>query len=387
MDDQHFEGVLRFTGFDAASSELLAELHGHVESEIDEIVEVFYSAIDADPEVAGVIASDEQRARLRQSLVAWLSSSLTGPHDLAYLRSRERIGMVHVRIGLPQRYVLVAMNRVRAQLLLRVERNYEADPERRTQMSAAVNRLLDLELSIMLDSYHSYFAERVRNAERLATIGQLAATIGHELRNPLGIIESSMFLLKQRLVRLQLADPQVEKHHDRVQKQVQYCSKVITNLLDLARDRPPKCRREEAESLVQRVLEELDLGPTVEVNIPPGLTLDVDADDFGHVLTNLVSNASDAMNGGGRIEVSAVKRGGGTDVFVQDEGPGIPSELRHRVFDALFTTKARGTGLGLALCRRILYAHGGELELEPATKGARFRLWFPDAAGETPPKG
>jgi two-component system sensor histidine kinase HydH len=353
MEQQQFEGVRRYVGFDSDTSRRLAELHPLVAAELPALVTDFYDAIDREPEASAAITGGaEQRQRLEQSLLRWLESSLTGPHDFAYLAARHRIGMVHVRIGLQQRYMLTAMSRIRVGLSELVRRVYAGDPDRQNATLKAVNRLLDVELAIMLDSYHSYLTERVRNAERLATIGQLAATIGHELRNPLGIIESSMFLLRQRISRLQVDDAQVEKHHDRVQKQVRQCSKTITNLLDLARDQD-------------------------------GIPVDVDPDDFGHVLTNLVANASDAMQGSGRIEISARRQRGGTELFVQDDGPGIPEEIRERVFDALFTTKARGTGLGLALCRRILYAHGGELELEPSEKGARFRMWFPDALDET----
>jgi signal transduction histidine kinase len=384
MEQQQFEGVRRYVGFDSDTSRRLAELHPLVAAELPALVTDFYDAIDREPEASAAITGGaEQRQRLEQSLLRWLESSLTGPHDFAYLAARHRIGMVHVRIGLQQRYMLTAMSRIRVGLSELVRRVYAGDPDRQNATLKAVNRLLDVELAIMLDSYHSYLTERVRNAERLATIGQLAATIGHELRNPLGIIESSMFLLRQRISRLQVDDAQVEKHHDRVQKQVRQCSKTITNLLDLARDRPPKRRREDARELVQQVLDEMDIEPELLVDVQDGIPVDVDPDDFGHVLTNLVANASDAMQGSGRIEISARRQRGGTELFVQDDGPGIPEEIRERVFDALFTTKARGTGLGLALCRRILYAHGGELELEPSEKGARFRMWFPDALDET----
>jgi len=85
------------------------------------------------------------------------------------------------------------------------------------------------------------------------------------------------------------------------------------------------------------------------------------------------------MEGGGQIRIRAGRRQGGTELFVHDTGPGVAPEIRDRIFDALFTTKARGTGLGLALCNRIVRAHGGELELVPSDHGACFRAWFPDA--------
>lgn len=389
MDEKQFEEIRRYTGFDDSTGALLRELHERIAPALPALIDDFYAAIDADPQASLVLTGgEEQRARLHRTLTGWLESSLIGPHDGNYLRARRRIGLVHVRIGLEQRYMLTAMSRIRTGLMDMIAKEYAEAPDKRHDAQLAVNRLLDVELTIMLDSYYAHLAERVRNAERLATIGQLTATIGHELRNPLGIIESSMFLLKQRFARLQLDDPQITKHNERVQKQVQHCSNTITNLLDLARDRPPKRRRQDARAVIHRVLEELELGPDIQVDIPEHTSVDLDADDFGHVLTNLLSNASDAMGGKGTIFISAARRSGGTEVVVQDSGPGIPEEIRPHVFDALFTTKPRGTGLGLALCRRILYAHGGELELEPSERGARFRLWFPDLpeGAEEPPE-
>ena len=99
------------------------------------------------------------------------------------------------------------------------------------------------------------------------------------------------------------------------------------------------------------------------------------------MLINLFTNAAQAMPQGGRIEVAAeaVPSAGAASIRVHDDGPGIPVEVRHRLFEALFTTKAKGSGLGLALCRRIAEAHGGSIQLAPSDKGAAFVLVLPTA--------
>jgi signal transduction histidine kinase len=97
----------------------------------------------------------------------------------------------------------------------------------------------------------------------------------------------------------------------------------------------------------------------------------------------LLINASQAMGGSGRVWVEAYREGALSILVVRDEGPGIPVELRSRIFEALFTTKAKGNGLGLALCRRIAEAHSGTVSLEPSERGATFRITIPDSPGRS----
>ena len=380
MDPAQFDGVRRYVDFDESVTKLLRELHPHAEPFFHALIDDFYATIVRDPESAAILTGGAaQITRLKHALTEWLSSALSGPHDLAWVRQRKRIGLVHARINLPQRYMLTAMNRIRTGLLDVTDRSYRADPEQSRATGRAVNRLLDVELAIMLDSYHEYLSERIRGSERLATIGQLVATIGHELRNPLGIIESSLFLVRQRTSKLGIEDAQVEKHYEKIQKQVLVCSKTIGNLLDLARDRPPRRRRELLRPLLERIADEAGTPIELSVDAPDDVFVDVDPEELALVVSNLLSNAADAMGGEGKVEVSGQRNRGGTEITIRDHGPGIPPEIGDRVFDALFTTKARGTGLGLALCRRIVYSHGGELELVPSTEGACFRLWLPDS--------
>ena len=106
--------------------------------------------------------------------------------------------------------------------------------------------------------------------------------------------------------------------------------------------------------------------------------MDVDPSQFQQVLINLFTNAAQAMNGVGRILVDgAALSMGGARLRIYDTGPGVAVEARYRLFEALFTTKAKGSGLGLALCRRIVEAHGGTIDLEPTDRGACFVLTLP----------
>ena len=129
------------------------------------------------------------------------------------------------------------------------------------------------------------------------------------------------------------------------------------------------------------------LPPTVAVKVaitPPDLAVQVDPDQIRQVLVNLFTNAAQAMPGGGTIAVTAeAPPSGDARLRVRDDGPGIPAELRPRIFEALFSTKPKGSGLGLALCRRILEAHGGSIDLEPSDGGASFALVVPRAPAAT----
>ena len=118
------------------------------------------------------------------------------------------------------------------------------------------------------------------------------------------------------------------------------------------------------------------------VEVAEGIALDADPDQLARVLTNLFINANQALGGVGRIWIDARRNGDGTIIHVRDDGPGVPADLRAQVFEALFTTKAKGSGLGLALCRRIAEAHGGTVTLEPSDRGAAFQISIPDAVAE-----
>ncbi len=380
MDFDRFSSAADYVGFAPASSAVLRAFHPVAEPHFARIIDDFYDTIQAHPRASAVITGGEdQIERLKQTLIHWLDSVLLGPHDAAFVASHARIGHVHVRIGLPQEFMFTAMNRIRSQLRQVAEGAYRDDPASVGPTLRAVDQILDLELAIMLDTYRVHMEDRMRTQERLATIGQLAASIGHELRNPLGIIESSLFLVRQRLERAGVREAGIDKHLDKIGAQVRGCGKTITDLLELARSRPPRRQKVDVVALLDHAVELAALGADVIVTraIEPDLALNGDPDQMRQVVTNLIANAAQAMDGRGAIQIGASTARSGVELWVQDEGPGVTPEHRDHVFDALFTTKPKGTGLGLALCRRIVEAHGGEIVLEPSPRGARFRVWIP----------
>jgi signal transduction histidine kinase len=375
-----FENIKLYVGFTDASSAALRELHPIAQPFFQPIVDDFYAAIEAHPGAREAITGGQaQIDRLKQTLLAWVDKLLLGPHDEEYYERRARIGRMHVRIALPQQYMFTAMDRIRVRLLDVVRTKITDEPPKLERVATALNQIMDLELAIMLETYREDLEAKHRNAERLATIGQFAASIGHELRNPLGVVESSLYLLRQHL-KAEADAPAVKKHLDRIGTEVVRANKTIHDLLDLARNRPPQRRTTSLRELVDSAAEAalLPAAITLHVSVAPELTLNIDPDQVRQVLINLLINASQALKGRGQIWVEGEPSAdGGGRVRVRDDGPGIPAQDRARVFEALFTTKAKGSGLGLALCRRIMEAHGGGIEIEKPATGASFLLTFP----------
>jgi signal transduction histidine kinase len=384
VDDLTFlQNVKAYVGFSEDASAALREAHALMAPHFGPIIDDFYATIEAHPGArASITGGAAQIQRLKKSLLSWIDELFRGPHDEEYFQRRARIGRVHVQISLPQVYMFTAMDRIRVKTQAVIRQSSGFDAERAARTSTALDQMLDIELAIMLETYREDLVAKNRTAERLATIGQFAAGIGHELRNPLGVVESSAFLVTRRLEQLQISDANLSRHMEKIASEVQRSNKTINDLLELARSKPLKRRPVDARQFIERALPAAHLPAAVDVEItaPPGVTLDADPDQLARVLTNLLINAGQAMSGRGHVWVDAERQGAATSIVVRDEGPGVPPEVRGRIFEALFTTKAKGNGLGLALCRRIAEAHGGKVTLEPSERGAAFKISIPDGS-------
>jgi signal transduction histidine kinase len=256
------------------------------------------------------------------------------------------------------------------------------DPSTVASTVDAVDRAIDLQFARLLEAHHRRLLERSMASERLATIGQLVASIGHELRNPLGTIETSAYLLSQRLANLAADEPSALRQIDRIRTQVRVATKIVTDLLEMAKNRPPRPSRFGLLGLIEAAVDALSCPDHVSIKsmVPEQLTVWGDADQLRIVLVNLLTNALDAIGTHGTITLVATESEGGICLFVSDDGPGIAESVEQRIYETLYTTKPNGTGLGLPLCRRIVTAHGGEVSLQPSERGATVRLWLPAPA-------
>jgi signal transduction histidine kinase len=364
-----FGEIKQYVGFDETDSRRLAELLPVAEPHFQRIVDHFYDVILKHPSAhAAITGGTAQVERLKGTLINWMRTGLAGPHDSAFYDKRCEIGRVHVRIDLPQRYMLTAMNLMRLDfrdVLL------EAFPDTKETIStwSSLDRLFDLELAIMLETYREDSTERLRSSERLATIGQLAASIGHDLRNPLGVIESSLYILRKRIS----DDERTSKHLNKISKQVETSNRIVTDLLELARGRPPKSGRLDVEETFRAAVEAAAVPAevTVELDVTPGLEVVADEGLLQRVLVNLIGNSILAYEGkSGRIELSAMPLPNDrVQLRVRDHGPGFDPKTLARVFEPMFTTRARGTGLGLALVHNIVSRHAGSVSARNTESG------------------
>jgi signal transduction histidine kinase len=230
--------------------------------------------------------------------------------------------------------------------------------------------------------------ETLVRKEKLAMLGQLASGVGHELRNPLGVMTNAIYFL--RMV-THPPQPQVAEYLDILQQQVTLSEKIVSDLLDFARLKQPQ---RSAVSLADITQTQIDrLGATNGVHIDREMNgqlprVMVDEVQIGQIVLNLLTNAVQAMDGAGRIVIRAHAENGHVHYDVADSGPGIASENIHKIFEPLFTTKARGIGLGLAVSRTLARANEGDLTVTSAPgQGAVFRLTLPAAKDHAEPAG
>lgn len=374
-----------YVGFGRRDEALLAQLAPALRPAFPDLVEEFYRAVQRNPKTAALFHGGEaQIERQKRRLAEWLEGVVSGVYDDAYFEHRARIARAHVQIQVDQRYMLLAMNVVRNGLHRALADACGVEPGDRVDAHTAIDRICDAELAIMFETYRERYVERQLASERLATIGQLAATIGHELRNPLAVIETSLHLLRRR----SSLDEGAHKHLDRIGEQVDLSGTIIEDLLALASDRPPHRQPVDLAELSRDAVSLLPIpsGVEVRVTIPDTLSkVRVDRTQVRQVVLNLVSNAVQAISGsgvGGVVEVHARLDGDGTlTLSVTDDGPGVQPEVRATLFEPLVTTRRTGNGLGLALCKRIVENHGGTITVEERPVGARFVLRLPPERG------
>ena len=229
--------------------------------------------------------------------------------------------------------------------------------------------------------------EQLVASERMAAIGKLASMVSHELRNPLGVIGNSAYYLKMKLGD---GGEKVKSHLDILEKEVAICSKIISELLDFGRPAKPAVGEADINSIVEQTLSCCQVPSNVELVTELGEGLPkvmADKDQMQQVFHNLLLNAAQAMPQGGRLTVRTAHRDNLVQAEFADTGIGIPRDNLTRIFQPLFSTKAKGTGLGLAVTESILDRHGGTIEVESEEgKGTTFTVSLPVLqAGEAKP--
>ena len=226
--------------------------------------------------------------------------------------------------------------------------------------------------------------ELLLRKERLAVLGELAGSVAHELRNPLGAIKNSAYFLR---LTHQLDNGKTKEHLGLIEREIERSNGIITELLDFGRSPTPRFRRVAMGEILDAALAAVTLPESIVLERLPEegqLVVEVDADQVERILVNLLRNAVQAMRDGGRLEVGCAEMDGKAVTSVTDSGPGIPEENLTRIFEPLFTGKAKGIGLGLPVSLRYATLNRGGIEVESSPgEGATFRLVLP-LAGAAP---
>jgi signal transduction histidine kinase len=221
--------------------------------------------------------------------------------------------------------------------------------------------------------------EALVRKERLATLGQLSSSVGHELRNPLGVMTNAVYFLEMTLGD---APAKVREYLGILRTQIRTSEKIVADLLDFARIKPPQRARVAIADLVKEQLTRVTIPDTVKVDrtdVDPATSVYVDSIQIGQILINLITNAVQAMEeSGGTLTIRSRTSASSAVIEVSDTGPGIAKEHLDKVFEPLFTTKARGIGLGLSVSRSLALSNGGELTVDSRPgHGATFALTLP----------
>jgi signal transduction histidine kinase len=361
---QRYRELQRYVGWtdeDALRIKAVATL---LETHLVPLIDDFYAEIERHPEARKVITGGQaQIERLKGTLRDWLRELLFGPYDREYVARRWRVGWRHVEIGLDQVYTNVALSRLRRGLLQTLEECWQGNPREALAVRRSLNTLLDLDLAIIEDAYQAEHITRQQRSERLAAIGQVAGGIAHELRNPLNVVKTSIYYL------LNARNPSAAKtaeHLQRIERQVVVADGVISALSNFAKLPLPNLNPFPVERCVRDVLELNPLPDNIQTTIdsPPSLPQALgDIDQIRIVLSNLVRNGCEAMREGGRLCICARHVGDSVEVDIEDTGIGISPENLSRITEPLYSTKARGLGLGLAIVRAILDKNKGSLRV------------------------
>jgi signal transduction histidine kinase len=221
-------------------------------------------------------------------------------------------------------------------------------------------------------------SRKLQRTERLAFLGKLASGVTHELRNPIAVMKNSIYFLEKRVTAE--SDPKMVRYMDILKKEIVVIDTIVDDIMGFARARVPQLRRADLREAVENIIPALNIpaGIRVERDFGEVPEIDMDSAQLMHAVTNIANNAIMAMGEKGVLTFRILRRDGNVCVEVEDTGPGIPVDERELVFEPLYTSKPKGTGLGLPIAKMMVESQDGTIEIRSAMpKGTIFRISMP----------
>jgi PAS domain S-box-containing protein len=221
--------------------------------------------------------------------------------------------------------------------------------------------------------------ERLIKSERLAAVGELATMVGHDLRNPLQSINNATYYVSNELLRLPVSQKAIEMLQV-INDSVDYADKIIRDLQDFSSTKKSIVKKTNINTIVKETLSQVETPRNIELITELGHfpRIEADKNQIKRTFLNLAVNGIQAMENGGRLKVSTKKTKDFIEVSFEDTGIGLPKEKMKKLFTPFFTTKAKGLGMGLAICKKFVESHGGSIEVESEEgKGSTFTVKLP----------
>ncbi|MCW4029071.1 MAG: PAS domain-containing protein [Candidatus Bathyarchaeota archaeon] len=240
-----------------------------------------------------------------------------------------------------------------------------------------------------LEQYSKHLEELVKERtkqlveyERLAAIGQTAGMVGHDIRNPLQALTGEVYLIKTALNDLpgKEAKQEVNESLNSIEQNINYINKIVADLQDYSRKLTPEYQTVNLSDLIVEIFETVYLPADIKlsINIETLPAINLDPTFTRRALTNLINNAIQAMPNGGALKIGCYQQDSNVFISIADTGSGITDEVKSRLFTPMFTTKAKGQGLGLAVVKRLVEAQGGSISFESTLgQGTKFLIKLP----------
>jgi len=366
----------RLVGFVEGDAVLLRLLGEDIAAFLPRVEQRFRLLIRDNPQSLAIFIGREDKAEGQlDRLTSWIEDLFSGSFAQQHYRTRLQSGRNHAKADLAQYCLPTATELIRRELEGVIRQENVADTDRKL---ASLHKLLTLDLAIMLEGYQEVrsqnireterriVAEKLTRAEHLAEVGQMAASLAHEIKNPLAGISGAIQIIGDAM-------PGGDPHRPIIGEilgQIKRLDAAVKDLLVYARPTAPRNKEYDLNSVIRRVLMILHEEPAVQrvrikynrrAEIPPGLG---DESQLEQLLMNLIINAAEASAAKGLVLVSTTFDNEDLVFSVTDSGCGMTPAVQARAFEPFFTDKAKGTGLGLSICRRIIDAHNGKISLD-----------------------